>query len=210
MPLIGFAGAPWTLMSYMVEGSGPKSFNVAKRLLAEDPARAHALLDRLARGVGAFLKAQVRAGAQAVQLFDSWAGALGPAGLPRVRPSVYGQGREDRARGGGAGHRLCAGSRVGARGDRRRDGCRRDRRGLADGGGRRRGGACSISRWRCRATSIPAGSMPSRVIRERTTRDARGIRRAGPHRQSRPRHPAGRAGRACAGVRRCGEGVAAP
>ena len=78
VPLIGFAGAPWTLMSYMVEGEGSKSFTHAKRLLVQDPARAHALLERLARAVGSFLVAQVRAGAQAVQLFDSWASALGP------------------------------------------------------------------------------------------------------------------------------------
>jgi uroporphyrinogen decarboxylase len=78
VPLIGFAGAPWTLMSYMVEGQGSKSFTLAKRLLLEEPARAHALLGRLARTVGAFLAAQVAAGAQAVQLFDSWASALGP------------------------------------------------------------------------------------------------------------------------------------
>jgi uroporphyrinogen decarboxylase len=78
VPLIGFAGAPWTLMSYMVEGTGTRTFTVAKRFLVEQPERAHALLDRLARGVGNFLKVQVRAGAQAVQLFDSWAGALGP------------------------------------------------------------------------------------------------------------------------------------
>jgi uroporphyrinogen decarboxylase len=79
VPLIGFAGAPWTLLSYMVEGAGSKSFSQAKRLLLEDPSRAHTLLSRLARLVGSFLVAQVRAGAQAVQLFDSWAGALGPA-----------------------------------------------------------------------------------------------------------------------------------
>jgi uroporphyrinogen decarboxylase len=79
VPLIGFAGAPWTLMSYMVEGGGSKSFAMAKRLLVEDPDRAHALLERLAGGVGRFLVAQVQAGAQAVQLFDSWSGALGPA-----------------------------------------------------------------------------------------------------------------------------------
>jgi uroporphyrinogen decarboxylase len=78
VPLIGFAGAPWTLMSYMVEGGGSKSFNLVKRLLVEDPQRAHGLLSRLADIVGNFLVAQVRAGAQAVQLFDSWAGALGP------------------------------------------------------------------------------------------------------------------------------------
>jgi uroporphyrinogen decarboxylase len=77
-PLIGFAGAPWTLMSYMVEGGGSKSFALAKRLLVEDPARAHDLLGRLADTVGEFLVAQVNAGAQAVQLFDSWSGALGP------------------------------------------------------------------------------------------------------------------------------------
>jgi uroporphyrinogen decarboxylase len=78
VPLIGFAGAPWTLMSYMIEGGGSKSFSMAKRLLVEDPAQAHALLARLAQAVGDFLVAQVQAGAQAVQLFDSWSGALGP------------------------------------------------------------------------------------------------------------------------------------
>jgi uroporphyrinogen decarboxylase len=78
VPLIGFAGAPWTLMSYMVEGEGSKAFTHAKRLLVREPARAHALLARLAQAVGMFLVAQVRAGAQAVQLFDSWASALGP------------------------------------------------------------------------------------------------------------------------------------
>jgi uroporphyrinogen decarboxylase len=78
VPLIGFAGAPWTLLSYMVEGMGSKSFSHAKRLLVESPALAHELLSRLARLVGGFLAAQVKAGAQAVQLFDSWSGALGP------------------------------------------------------------------------------------------------------------------------------------
>jgi uroporphyrinogen decarboxylase len=78
VPLIGFAGAPWTLLSYMVEGGGSNSFTLAKRLLVEDPARAHALLERLSQSVGRFLVAQVKAGAQAVQLFDSWSGALGP------------------------------------------------------------------------------------------------------------------------------------
>jgi uroporphyrinogen decarboxylase len=78
VPLIGFAGAPWTLMSYMVEGQGTKSFTRAKGLLAQDPRTAHALLERLTRAVGRFLVAQVEAGAQAVQLFDSWASALGP------------------------------------------------------------------------------------------------------------------------------------
>jgi uroporphyrinogen decarboxylase len=78
VPLIGFAGAPWTLMSYMVEGAGSKTFALAKRFLVEQPAEAHHLLEHLARTVGCFLRAQVEAGAQAVQLFDSWAAALGP------------------------------------------------------------------------------------------------------------------------------------
>jgi uroporphyrinogen decarboxylase len=78
VPLIGFAGAPWTLMSYMVEGSGTRTFTRAKRFLVERPREAHALLGRLAETVGRFLMAQVAAGAQAVQLFDSWAAALGP------------------------------------------------------------------------------------------------------------------------------------
>lgn len=78
VPLIGFAGAPWTLAAYMIEGQGTKTFNVAKRMLAAEPARAHALLGRLADAVGHYLVGQVEAGAQAVQLFDSWAGALSP------------------------------------------------------------------------------------------------------------------------------------
>jgi uroporphyrinogen decarboxylase len=93
VPLIGFAGAPWTLLSYMVEGSGSKSFNQAKRLLVEEPRLAHALLSRLAQAVSRFLVAQVKAGAKAVQLFDSWSGALGPAdfrefALPYLSQSV--------------------------------------------------------------------------------------------------------------------------
>src|SRR5262245_27918379 len=59
VPLIGFAGAPWTLMSYMVEGAGSKAFTQAKRFLVEQPSEAHRLLERLACTVGAFLRAQV-------------------------------------------------------------------------------------------------------------------------------------------------------
>jgi uroporphyrinogen decarboxylase len=93
VPLIGFAGAPWTLMSYMVEGSGTKTFTRAKRFLVEQPRSAHALLERLATIVGRFLAAQAGAGAQAVQLFDSWAAALGPRdfrefALPYLAESV--------------------------------------------------------------------------------------------------------------------------
>ncbi len=101
VPLIGFAGAPWTLMSYMVEGGGSRTFAQAKRFLLEQPAQAHRLLGRLARGVGELLAAQVRAGAQVVQLFDSWAGALGPRdfrefALPYLAQAVHA------ARGAGA------------------------------------------------------------------------------------------------------------
>ncbi|MFN5583341.1 uroporphyrinogen decarboxylase [Gemmatimonas sp.] len=78
VPLIGFAGAPWTLAAYMIEGKGTKQFAVAKKMLFENPSLAHALLDKLATAVGDFLVAQVEAGAQVVQLFESWAGALGP------------------------------------------------------------------------------------------------------------------------------------
>ncbi len=78
VPLIGFAGSPWTLFAYMTEGKGTKSFSVAKKLLFADPGFAHALLSRLADNVGRFLVAQAAAGAQALQLFDSWAGSLGP------------------------------------------------------------------------------------------------------------------------------------
>jgi len=93
VPLIGFAGAPWTLMSYMVEGSGTRTFSKAKRFLVEQQRSAHALLERLATIVGRFLAAQVAAGAQAVQLFDSWAAALGPRdfrefALPYLAESV--------------------------------------------------------------------------------------------------------------------------
>jgi uroporphyrinogen decarboxylase len=93
VPLIGFAGAPWTLMSYMVEGEGTRTFTSAKRFLIEHPRSAHALLERLATASGQFLAAQVAAGAQAVQLFDSWAAALGPRdfrefALPYLAKSV--------------------------------------------------------------------------------------------------------------------------
>jgi uroporphyrinogen decarboxylase len=78
VPLIGFAGAPWTLAAYMIEGKGTKQFALAKRMLFEQPQLAHTLLEKLATAVGDFLLAQIAAGAQVVQLFESWAGSLGP------------------------------------------------------------------------------------------------------------------------------------
>jgi uroporphyrinogen decarboxylase len=76
VPLIGFSGSPWTLATYMVEGGSSRNFGRIKTLLYEDPAAAHRLLDKLARSVTDYLNAQIEAGAQAVQVFDSWGGAL--------------------------------------------------------------------------------------------------------------------------------------
>lgn len=78
VPLIGFAGAPFTLATYAVEGSGSKSYPHTKSLMFSDPDAAHALLGKLAACCAVYLEAQVAAGAQAVQIFDSWAGILAP------------------------------------------------------------------------------------------------------------------------------------
>ena len=78
-PLIGFAGAPFTLASYIVEGGASRSYVKTKQLMYGDPQTWHSLMGKLARVVADYLVAQVEAGAQAVQLFDSWVGALGPA-----------------------------------------------------------------------------------------------------------------------------------
>jgi len=78
VPLIGFAGAPFTLLTYAVEGGGSKDYVNTKQLLFGDAPAAHALLEKMADTVAAYLAAQVEAGAQAVQLFDSWAGILSP------------------------------------------------------------------------------------------------------------------------------------
>jgi uroporphyrinogen decarboxylase len=78
VPLIGFAGAPFTLASYLVEGGPSRTFGLTKRLMHAEPATWHRLVDRLADICLAALCAQVEAGAAAIQLFDSWAGALSP------------------------------------------------------------------------------------------------------------------------------------
>lgn len=79
VPLIGFAGAPWTILAYMVEGSGSKTFSRARRLLYAEPATAHALLQKITDTTIAYLRGQLAAGANLIQLFDSWAGELPPA-----------------------------------------------------------------------------------------------------------------------------------
>ena len=78
VPLIGFAGAPFTLASYAIEGGGTRDFIATKRFMYNQSDAWHALLERLARLVGRYLAAQAGAGAQALQLFDSWVGCLSP------------------------------------------------------------------------------------------------------------------------------------
>ncbi len=76
VPLIGFAGSPWTLATYMVEGGSSKTFGTIKSLLYTDPAALQRLMNKLADSVAAYLNAQVEAGAQALMIFDTWGGAL--------------------------------------------------------------------------------------------------------------------------------------
>jgi len=78
VPLIGFAGAPFTVASYAIEGGPSRHFLETKRMMYHEPATWNALMERLVRVLGDYLTAQVEAGAQALQVFDSWVGALGP------------------------------------------------------------------------------------------------------------------------------------
>lgn len=78
VPLIGFAGAPWTLLCYMVQGKGSKTFDEAKAFCYTQPETAHRLLQMITDTTIAYLKGQARAGADVVQIFDSWGGLLGP------------------------------------------------------------------------------------------------------------------------------------
>ena len=119
VPLIGFAGAPFTLASYMIEGGHSTAFAATKALMYGDPAAWHRLAAHLAAMAGDYLRAQVEAGAQALQLFDSWVGALDEAdyrefALPHVRtifaalrgtgvPVIHCTGPPPPGRAGGAG-----------------------------------------------------------------------------------------------------------
>ncbi|MCI0547796.1 MAG: uroporphyrinogen decarboxylase, partial [Candidatus Rokubacteria bacterium] len=95
VPLIGFAGAPFTVASYLIEGGASREYLHTKRLMHEDPATWHALMERLVKVTVGYVNGQIAAGAQAVQLFDSWVGALSPAAyrefvLPYTRAVVKG------------------------------------------------------------------------------------------------------------------------
>ncbi len=77
-PLIGFSGAPFTLASYLIEGGGSRNYLRTKRLIYSDPGAWRALMERLSAAISNYLNAQIAAGVEAVQLFDSWAGCLSP------------------------------------------------------------------------------------------------------------------------------------
>lgn len=78
VPLIGFSGSPWTLATYMVEGGSSKDFRGIKRMMYQTPELLHRLLNKLAQSVTSYLNAQIESGAQAIQIFDTWGGALNP------------------------------------------------------------------------------------------------------------------------------------
>ena len=80
VPLIGFSGSPWTLATYMIEGGSSKDFSKAKSFMYNDPAAMHLLLEKLTETVIDYLNSQIRAGAQAVQIFDTWGGVLNTPG----------------------------------------------------------------------------------------------------------------------------------
>ncbi|MCS6897962.1 MAG: uroporphyrinogen decarboxylase, partial [Nitrospira sp.] len=99
VPLIGFAGAPFTLASYAIEGGGSRNYLHTKQMMYADPASWHKLMDKFARVVTGYLRRQIRAGAQAIQLFDSWVGCLSPGDyaeyvLPHVQLIFEGLKRE--------------------------------------------------------------------------------------------------------------------
>ncbi|MFN2426624.1 MAG: uroporphyrinogen decarboxylase [Candidatus Binatia bacterium] len=83
IPLIGFSGAPFTLASYVIEGGGSRNYIQTKRFMYADKGAWDAMMDRIARAVAAYLRGQIEAGVQAVQLFDSWVGCLSPSDFQR-------------------------------------------------------------------------------------------------------------------------------
>ena len=103
VPLIGFSGSPWTLATYMVEGGSSKDFRKTKAMAYDNPQALHLLLDKLAQSVTSYLNGQILAGAQAVQIFDTWGGNLSAAAyqefsLAYMRKIVSGLIREHEGR----------------------------------------------------------------------------------------------------------------
>ncbi|GAB4388081.1 MAG: uroporphyrinogen decarboxylase [Thermodesulfovibrionales bacterium] len=99
VPLIGFSGAPFTLATYMIEGGGSKNFLNTKKMMFQSPSLFGDLMEKITSSVLSYLRSQIRAGAQAVQLFDTWAGALSPEDfrafeLPYVKKIVAGLRKE--------------------------------------------------------------------------------------------------------------------
>jgi uroporphyrinogen decarboxylase len=95
IPLIGFCGAPFTLASYVIEGSGSRNYENTKSLMYRDPGAWHALMERISRGLISYVNRQVEAGAQVIQIFDSWVGCLGPEDyreyvMPHARALIQG------------------------------------------------------------------------------------------------------------------------
>lgn len=95
VPLIGFAGAPFTLASYLIEGGGSRNYIYTKQLLYSDPGAWHELMERLTRALIKYLNAQIAAGAEALQIFDSWVGCMAPGDyqkfvFPHMRKLISG------------------------------------------------------------------------------------------------------------------------
>ncbi len=100
VPLIGFSGAPWTLLTYMVEGQGSKTFSKVKKLIYDNPKLAHTILAKISDAVTVYLNAQIESGADAIQIFDTWGGILTPDdfeefSLRYIRKIISGIKRED-------------------------------------------------------------------------------------------------------------------
>ncbi len=147
VPLIGFSGSPWTLATYMVEGGSSKDFRKSKAMLYDNPKAMHALLDKLAQSVTSYLNGQIRAGAQAVQIFDSWGGSLSAAAYQEFSP------RRSRADPGGLrqGYGACVQSRPRHYPGSRPGPCRR----LLRGGARAVGAVPRLSRNERRGAEAP-------------------------------------------------------
>ncbi len=176
VPLIGFAGAPFTLACYLVEGGPSKDFARTKTLMHAEPAVWADLMDRLAAMTVAYLGAQVAAGAQAVQVFDSWVGALSPADYRRSVAPVMARIFDGLRPAGRADHPLRRRSRPASCASRRRPAATSSA--STGGSSWTRAGTSSARTTACRATSTrPCSSAPTR--RSRGTRERSSTRPAG-------------------------------